>query len=94
VKKGRNNELLEESTPPRDLIIRKRRHPKALSDDLRLDLKVVLRARFKQSKQALDNTRSSMMALKVDERLVGVERWGLDDGGFLRVVDEIAGVYA
>lgn len=60
---------------------------------MRFDVEGVFGAGFEEAEEVLDNGGGGVVAVKVDEAFA-VGGWGVDEGGLLGVVDEVAGVYA
>lgn len=76
-----------------NLFVAKRSQPEAFAENVRFDLEGILGAGFEKAKQVLDNSGSRVIAVKVDEALA-INRGCVDEGGLLRIVNEIAGVDA
>jgi hypothetical protein len=76
-----------------DFVVSQRGQPEAFADNVRLHLKCVLGAGFEEPEEVFDNRGCRMVSFEIYKSFA-VDGRRVDEGRFLRVVDEIARVDA
>lgn len=76
-----------------EFVIAERCEPETSADEVGIDCEVVFGTCFEETQQVLNDRSCCVVPFKVHEPLT-IDRWGIDEGGFLSIVDQISGVDA
>jgi hypothetical protein len=85
--------LFTEATTFADFVISQRSQPETFADNMWFDFEGVFRTGLEKAEEIFDDRGSSVVSFKVYEPLT-VNRWRVDEGRLLRIVDKIARVNA
>jgi hypothetical protein len=78
--------------PLRNLLVAQRSQPQTFTDNVWFNLECVFRAGFQETEEVLHDGGGGMVPIEVYETFA-VDGGCVYESGFLRVVDEIAGIY-